>query len=238
MVLYSLGICCQILWQGRVPITNSVWWPTRAAKFSKSEGRPRRETILVQMIELRRRKDARLRRAARPGNWPMFQLWEAPEAGVLSTVENFRWLKDAGLSDQSALQRLDGAHEPALTLSELVKRKLRVVDAAYLALGDELLGKQVEIADKWISDEIQWAKSERPFPPAEWLVRRTSIGAFDGTDVRKHRDWSNIKARMTERDELWEFSSPPEYWEGLAGRAGIALVREGRPIAHIVTMMN
>lgn len=244
VVLYSLGICCQMLWQGRVPITNRVWWSARAAKFSKSDGRPRRETVLVQMIELRRRKDPRLRNVSRPSNWPMFQLWEAPEATVLSAVENFGWLKDAGLTDQSALQRLNtnehGAlsGDPILTLNDFVKRKLRMVDAAYLALGDDLLAKQVDIADKWASDEIQWIKSERPFPPIEWLVTRTSIGALDGTDIRRHRDWRSIAARMTERDELWEFNSPPEYWEGLAGRMGIVLVRDGRPIAHIVTAMN
>ncbi len=101
VVLYSLGICCQMLWQGRVPITSRVWWSARAAKFSKSDGRPRRETVLVQMIELRRRKDPRLRNVSRPSNWPKFQLWEAPEATVLSAVENFGWLKDAGLTDQS-----------------------------------------------------------------------------------------------------------------------------------------
>jgi hypothetical protein len=43
---------------------------------------------------------------------------------------------------------------------------------------------------------------------------------------------------MTDRDELWAFSSPAEYWKGLAGRAGVALVRDGRPIAHVVTVMN
>ena len=112
------------------------------------------------------------------------------------------------------------------------------MDAAYLALGDELVAKQVEIADKWASDEIQSIKSERPFPPIEWLIRRTNVGTLDGTEVSKHRGWRSIKALMTERDELWEFNSPPEYWERLAGRMGVALVRDGRPIAHVVTAMN
>ena len=43
---------------------------------------------------------------------------------------------------------------------------------------------------------------------------------------------------MTDGDELWEFSSPAEYWENLAGREGVALVRDGRPIAHVVALMN
>jgi len=45
-------------------------------------------------------------------------------------------------------------------------------------------------------------------------------------------------AQMEEGDELWEFRSPVESWEHLAGRAGIALVRQGEIINFIVTMMN
>jgi hypothetical protein len=39
-------------------------------------------------------------------------------------------------------------------------------------------------------------------------------------------------------DEVWQFSSSPDSWEHLAGRAGLALVREGTVIDAYVTMMN
>jgi hypothetical protein len=86
-------------------------------------------------------------------------------------------------------------------------------------------------------------KSDPPFPPVEWLIRRIDVDEVE-KDIEKwderYRDysWRPFKARMTDRDELWEFSSPAEYWERLAGRAGVALVRDGRPIAHVVTEMN
>jgi len=39
-------------------------------------------------------------------------------------------------------------------------------------------------------------------------------------------------------DEVWEFASPPESWKHLAGRAGLALVRERTVIDAYVTLMS
>lgn len=39
-------------------------------------------------------------------------------------------------------------------------------------------------------------------------------------------------------DELRLFDSGPDSWKMLAGRAGIALIRDGKVIANIVSMMN
>jgi len=39
-------------------------------------------------------------------------------------------------------------------------------------------------------------------------------------------------------DEIWEFSSSPESWTALAGRAGFALVRQMTVIDAHVTIMN
>ena len=91
--------------------------------------------------------------------------------------------------------------------------------------------------------ERQLQSDHSPFPPIEWLIRRIDVDEFE-KDIDKWdgrwRDysWRPFKARMTDRDELWEFDSPAKYWEGLAGREGVALVRDGRPIAHVVTLMN
>ena len=66
----------------------------------------------------------------------------------------------------------------------------------------------------------------------EWLEKRVD---FDEIDTGNPRDRSHIKMRFTERDELWTFSSPCDYSpEGLAGRAGVALIRNGRPIADVI----
>ena len=36
----------------------------------------------------------------------------------------------------------------------------------------------------------------------------------------------------------WTFAAPADDWKNLAGRAGVALVRDGHPIMAIVTLMN
>jgi len=43
---------------------------------------------------------------------------------------------------------------------------------------------------------------------------------------------------MEQGDELWEFNSDDQSWEMLAGRAGLALARDGEIVADILTMMN
>jgi hypothetical protein len=50
--------------------------------------------------------------------------------------------------------------------------------------------------------------------------------------------WEAMKAKLQPGDELYRFSSSRESWAHLAGRAGIALVRQGNIIATVITMMN
>ncbi len=95
-----------------------------------------------------------------------------------------------------------------------------------------------------------------PVIPAAWLIKKVSIaeaeaehpGARDER-AKQHPElarpfgalnakWEALKADMQPNDELWTFSSPPRTWEDLAGRAGIALVRDGQVIEVIVTMLN
>jgi hypothetical protein len=92
--------------------------------------------------------------------------------------------------------------------------------------------------------------------PASWLIKKTSVAEAeaDHPGMRDERaqqhpelarpfgalnaKWEALKADMQPNDELWTFSSPPRTWEDLAGRAGIALVRDGIAIEIIVTMLN
>jgi hypothetical protein len=215
----------------------------RIGSFRMSNVRPNRRSILVQMTELRR-EGSRLQDAKGPDQWLKSLLWQPPEAEatILNAVENFRWLKDAGLTDQSALQHLEALSSEDIksdvTLREYIERELKMVDPLYLTMGDEIMAQQLEMADKWAQQDIRWTKSEPSFPPNEWLTKRIGIEDIDRAKVGKKAGWSNIMARLTERDELWEFSSPADHWENLAGRAGVALIREGRSIAHVITMMN
>jgi len=47
-----------------------------------------------------------------------------------------------------------------------------------------------------------------------------------------------LKNTMQPGDEFWTFASSPASWRALAGRAGLALVRDGKIVATIVTMLN
>jgi hypothetical protein len=51
-------------------------------------------------------------------------------------------------------------------------------------------------------------------------------------------EWNALKSQMLDGDEIWEFSSSADSWNHLAGRAGFALVRNGKAIDCIVTIMN
>lgn len=78
----------------------------------------------------------------------------------------------------------------------------------------------------WLFDPVEVAEIE-----SEWLDKPGPYGVpLD--------EWAKLKAQMKEGDEIRAFSSPSDSWVALAGRAGYALVREGKAIAGIVTMMN
>jgi hypothetical protein len=49
---------------------------------------------------------------------------------------------------------------------------------------------------------------------------------------------NRLYAQMLPGDEIWMFSSRPEFWACLAGRAGVALVRDGKIVDSIITAMN
>ncbi len=51
-------------------------------------------------------------------------------------------------------------------------------------------------------------------------------------------EWEALKARMMDGDELWNFSTPEWTWQALCVHQGIALIRNGEVIAHIVTTLN
>jgi hypothetical protein len=100
------------------------------------------------------------------------------------------------------------------------------------------------------------ADETAPMIPKAWLIEKVTVaeaeaahpGIKDDRVARfpdaakpfgfRHREWEEFKVQMLPADELWTFSSPPDSWGDLAGRAGVALVRNGVPIGTIVTVMN
>ena len=89
----------------------------------------------------------------------------------------------------------------------------------------------------WLQKKVTTAEAEAEHPG----IKDDRVARFP--DAGKpfgfmHQAWEEFKAAMAPGDELWTFSSPPESWADLAGRAGIALVRKDVPIRTIVTKMN
>jgi hypothetical protein len=97
---------------------------------------------------------------------------------------------------------------------------------------------------------------DMPLIPKAWLDKKVTIAEAEAEhpgikDERVQRfpdaakpfgfksgQWEAIKAAMQPGDELWTFASPAKSWEDLAGRAGIAVVRDGNPVMVMTTMLN
>jgi hypothetical protein len=70
------------------------------------------------------------------------------------------------------------------------------------------------------------------------MVRLPALGPDPVPFGYCNDQWRALLAQRQPGDELREFCSSPGSWQHLAGRAGIALVRSGREVASIVTMLN
>ena len=104
--------------------------------------------------------------------------------------------------------------------------------------------------------DLARAADDMPLIPKAWLDKKITIAEAEAEhpgikDERvqrfpdaakpfgfKNGQWEAIKAAMQPGDELWTFASPAKSWEDLAGRAGIAVVRDGNPVMVLTTMLN
>ena len=76
-------------------------------------------------------------------------------------------------------------------------------------------------------------------PPLDWLTAQMSIDEIQADCPWYRTDGAfGPGVRWQEGDEVWRFSSPKEQWQALAGRGGIALVRQGRTIGWLVTVLS
>ncbi len=188
----------------------------------------------------------------------MLELWRSTESVILTTVEQYLILKNDGLSDLDALQKIEAfrsafgeADMPNdLNAKNYLVYRLGIEDPQYLAFGPVILDKAILIAREFAIEKIKDSETEKPYPPSDWLQKRLTISEVESDHIRSQperhgssenrvfRECENMKVRMLGNDQLWYFSSPPETWEKLGGRAGITLVRNGRSIVSIETVMN
>jgi len=93
--------------------------------------------------------------------------------------------------------------------------------------------KRGEISKSWLQKKITLQEAETTH-----LVKDDRLGPKPIPFGFVNGLWKAMIAKMKEGDELWEFCSPDESWQDLAGREGIALIRNRQVIDYILTRMN
>jgi hypothetical protein len=81
--------------------------------------------------------------------------------------------------------------------------------------------------------------------PLEWLDKQISVEQAEADNLVQglpfgamNDRWKLLKASLQPGDALWTYCSSWESFKALAGRCGIALVRNGKVVNALVTMMN
>jgi hypothetical protein len=113
----------------------------------------------------------------------------------------------------------------------MLSRRTLMSASAGLALGPGP-ARAAGIKD-WLQKRLTVAEAE-----ASYMVKDDRLGPAAVPFGFQNDKWRALRAEMQEGDELWEFTSPPESWANLGGRAGIALVRDGEVVRTLVTRMN
>lgn len=89
----------------------------------------------------------------------------------------------------------------------------------------------------WLQKKIRVAEAEAAYPGVK-DERSARFPEATKPFGFRHQEWDDLKAAMPPSDEIWTFTSPAKSWEDLAGRAGVALVRNGVSIKVVITAMN
>ena len=222
------------------------------------------DSFVADLVRRRKKHDRRLE-GEDIGDWMMYRFDHTPEAMILDVVSKYSSLHEAGVPDNDIWERLEanryewgeGRLPVPCDLNTYVEYRLGIEDPGYLDLRSGFVHEQIAHCQTYAHRRSQ-REAERAWPPVEWHQRRISLSEFeksqgDGLDPIADGapavlsfggdDWrlsllSFFKCVMVPGDELWTFSSPPETWAGLAGRGGVVLVRNGRPLRHFVTMKN
>ena len=253
VVIIFLGFV--IVWPAGLAVVG--WIKLQALLDGKTPSEPTSpENVICRMVDLRMAKDKRIRNGPRPGDWMIWQLWTSPEGVLLRTFTRALWHQDSGLSAADAWARICPSAADEISKSKDADQArrlgaaavLKAIDPPYLELGDELIGAVLAHATEWAEREVKAVKTGKPYPPLEWLSEELSFDEYVSelfAEPRKDTSWSrslqdaiDLKHLFSPVDKIWRYKSPPETWRSLGGRAGFALVRDGRPIAAVVTMMN
>lgn len=214
------------------------------------------------LIRRRALTDQRLKHE-KISEWPGWRIGTTPDEMILDVVSKHHALKCGALDDSQIFARIDahrfdkgeGQIPSRCDLERYVIYRLGIEDPGYLDLGATFVREQIALCERYVRHRARERINEN-WPPQSWLREKIDLLQFErsGTGIdpivegypaalthgryRVRKDLLDLKFLMLPGDELWTFSSPPAYWADLGGRAGIALVRGGRSIGHIITSMN
>jgi hypothetical protein len=95
-----------------------------------------------------------------------------------------------------------------------------------------------ERADRsWLTERVSVEEAEKAsMPTAQQLARNPKLP--NKPFAFHNEEWKSLKSQIVHGDELWYFCSPPQTWRDLAGRAGLAVLRDGNVVHTMVVLMN
>ncbi len=212
--------------------------------------RANRITILSQMNNLRRLPAFQ---PETPTTKRYHEAWRQKSASaedrILEIAELAYILHEDGFPAPEIFKRVGSVYGPARLLKRdrwtdplrcYLVDHLRTHDAAYVELGASLLNAALALARLWAEIFAQQLTSSN-WPPSDMLTEREENG-FDALDDflegASARDVRRLKARAIPGDELHGYNTGTLSWKAMMGSAGFALVRGGKSIDHIETMMN
>jgi hypothetical protein len=66
----------------------------------------------------------------------------------------------------------------------------------------------------------------------------SSIKSDEFKALKAHTEWNDLCKKLVQGDELWRFRNPRKYWNALADREGIAVIRNEDTIGWVITTGN
>ena len=251
IVLFCIAVALLMLIRGEIPLTRRRLWRKAPETWNSA---------LIEMIALRRRSDPNLKGMPHPENWIIADLWITAEAAILEIVELASLLEFDGFVEPEIIERIEAWRSatverpdlPPRDIDSYVKYRIECEAPNYPLDDKKLFSRALEIAKAYAAASTKSSVTEDPVP-REWLKERISLIDLDRNLIEmqqlpggpgglilspKRNEMARIKLRTRKEDELWIYESPPETWIQLAGRRGIALVRDGKSIENFVLTIN
>ncbi len=87
--------------------------------------------------------------------------------------------------------------------------------------------------EDWLQEKITVAEAE-----AAHMVNDERLGPDPVPFGFQNQRWRALLAQMQEGDEIWTMRSSADSFEHNAGRAGTALVRDGKIVTCLMSIIN